>query len=251
MIFVDRSRLDENGLPIRPSEKWFVDAKAATDKMLADGKPADFDEELHRGSQPKNALEELFYRKCAYCESPLPEREFDVEHFRPKGRVKESPGHPGYYWLAYTWENLFPSCKPCNQNRKDHPTYTDAHAGPSAGKLDQFPLKDESKRAQTPDTVPQEEPLLLNPCEDNPEKHLLYGPGGLVFPAANSEKGQASIQVFHLFRKRLRDRRKKRLSDLAETFHSGGPTAQFTRDDSEFAGMCRHALRDPIAFGFA
>lgn len=45
-----------------------------------------------------------------------------VEHFRPKGGWRQSPGQPieqpGYYWLAYEWSNLFLACGPCNSRHK-------------------------------------------------------------------------------------------------------------------------------------
>lgn len=79
-------------------------------------------------------LENVFHGKCAYCETNLRyARQFggDVDHYRPKSSVRylggsayakpkvELPGgrkidHPGYFWLAYSWKNLVPSCKECN-----------------------------------------------------------------------------------------------------------------------------------------
>ncbi|MHA6194289.1 hypothetical protein ACX3YG_07965 [Pseudomonas wadenswilerensis] len=67
------------------------------------------------------------YGKCAFCESFIMDTDVgDVEHYRPKAEVKENnptqsgnerlvEDHPGYYWLSQTWENLFLSCKQCNQ----------------------------------------------------------------------------------------------------------------------------------------
>lgn len=249
MIHIDRNRLGDDHKPIRPSDKWFERALEATEEMKKSGKPLKFIDDLYGGAEPKRALEELFHRKCAYCETQLPELDFDVEHFRPKGAVGESSGHSGYYWLAYTWDNLFPSCKPCNQRRKDPATFTDSHNGPSAGKLDQFPVVDEGRRAISPDDdLDLEEPLLLNPCIDNPEEHIVYGLGGFIFPESGDQRGTESIRIFHLERKRLRDRRKDRLRDLQEAVQSGGSTAMYTRDDSAYAGMCRYALSDPDAF---
>jgi hypothetical protein len=42
------------------------------------------------------ALDDLFHEKCAYCESRYRAVDSrDVEHFRPKGAITESPAHPG------------------------------------------------------------------------------------------------------------------------------------------------------------
>jgi hypothetical protein len=69
----------------------------------------------------KQQLAVLFHNKCAYCESNYAAViTGDVEHYRPKGRIKASDKKaiwPGYYWLALTWENLLTSCKICNEKR--------------------------------------------------------------------------------------------------------------------------------------
>lgn len=110
--------------------------------------------------------------KCCYCErSDLPpKREPDLEHFRPKSEVTEDPSHPGYWWLAYEWENYLISCKWCNQEIKKT----------------QFPLKNPSARIQTPNNykmpdeylaeLEQEQPLLLDPYDQktDPEDHIDY-----------------------------------------------------------------------------
>lgn len=249
MIFIDRERPASDGNPIRPSDAWFQRAAKATEELKRAGKPAEFNRDLYGGTEPKVALEELFHRKCAYCESPLDELGFDVEHYRPKGRVKEAPSHPGYYWLAYEWSNLFPSCRACNRKLKDHPSYTDAHLGTAAGKLDQFPVKQPAARVTSPaDDLNAEEPLLLNPCVDNPEDYLAYGLIGSIVAVRGDERAAASIEVFHLGRKRLRDRRKKRLRELRSVLESGGRPDAYIQDNSEYAGFCRYVLSDPGGF---
>src|SRR5215211_2918260 len=53
----------------------------------------------------KSALSKAQHNKCCYCERSRERAEIDVEHYRPKGAVKQSRGskeiYPGYYWLAY------------------------------------------------------------------------------------------------------------------------------------------------------
>lgn len=107
----------------------------------------------------KNFLYESQHRKCCYCERNRDKKEFDVEHFRPKGKVKEAEKtHPGYWWLAYDWENLLIACKTCNQKKSTH-----------------FPLKDEKNRAYLEDTdLGKEVPILINPLKENPELFIDY-----------------------------------------------------------------------------
>jgi hypothetical protein len=134
-----------------------------------------------------------FYGKCGYCESRVVDasvRNPDVEHHRPKGRVRNRQSreivrdamgreHPGYFWLAYYWKNLLPSCPGCNRPGNDGKSPT------SVGKWDFFPT------AKPPAAPPDdqavdieehhrlldqlEEPLLLNPWTvRNPEEHLVF-----------------------------------------------------------------------------
>src|SRR3954454_1457494 len=118
MIRTDRDRRDETGRWIRPDAAWFAAAAAATNRALAQGKTHVADRNIYAHEEVRKALEELFHRKCAYCEISTARVDWEVEHYRPKGRVAERQGHPGYYWLAYDWDNLFPSCTFCNQHRK-------------------------------------------------------------------------------------------------------------------------------------
>jgi uncharacterized protein (TIGR02646 family) len=209
MIFVDRFGKDEAGRPIKPSQSWFKRAQAKT-KLAAEERGA-HEWDLSVYGDPKEvrpALEKLFNDKCAYCESSLGDG-WEVEHFRPKGRVAEREDHPGYYWLGYEWTNLYASCTYCNQRRKDKPRWGDPRTLPAAGKLDQFPLLDERTRAMSPAAdILKEHTLLIDPCSDNPERYLGYEPDGQIFSLGKNPYGEKTIEVFHLKRRRLRDARK-------------------------------------------
>lgn len=65
----------------------------------------------------RQKLYEAQNNKCAYCEMQALEAGLPVEHFRPKnGAVREggSVDEDRYFWLAWTWENLWFSCGSCN-----------------------------------------------------------------------------------------------------------------------------------------
>ena len=169
----------------------------------------------------KEALEQMFGWKCAYCETDYSASSPpDVEHYRPKGSVRRPDGSirkPGYYWLAATWSNLLPSCIDCNRARKQ---LIDGRRSLS-GKACQFPLVDERTRATRPGEESREEPLLLNPCVDDPSDHLDFIDGGIVRPGGlgghESVRGKHTIDVLGLARYRLTRRRAKHLRwiDLA------------------------------------
>lgn len=171
-------------------------------------------------------LQRNFFLKCAYCESSFVHvSPADIEHFRPKSAVKidEKTGKekvlelkPGYYWLAADWDNLLLSCIDCNRRRNQEDIDGDGET--ATGKATIFPLADEADRVRDHDTwedmiakVQQEEKsrLLLNPCVDDPAKHLKFemryddeGQVQGVFAVAlnDSQKGQKSINVYGLNR---------------------------------------------------
>ena len=71
----------------------------------------------------KKHLEQLFHKKCGYCETKYKAAlTGDIEHYRPKGVIRGKDGKllwPGYYWLAADWSNLIPVCKRCNSKGED------------------------------------------------------------------------------------------------------------------------------------
>jgi hypothetical protein len=141
MIRVQRDRPDEAGAPIRPQPPWFVKAEESAALARREAIRHRPSRGVYGHDHVRAALEKLFCDKCAYCESKItPGFAWEVEHFRPKKSVAERPDHPGYYWLAYEWTNLLPSCTLCNQRRRDKPRWGDCSLAGSGGKGDQSPL---------------------------------------------------------------------------------------------------------------
>lgn len=161
----------------------------------------------------RERLAELFGRKCMFCESLLAGTQSgDVEHYRPKGKVVVTVKTakvaaeviPGYFWLGAKWPNLLLSCSDCNRPRTQDDFDGNARV---IGKANFFPLVDETKRAKGTWRVRQEEPLLLNPCIDDPAEHLVFLEDGRVearvIDGVPSAKGTASIYYLGLARAEL------------------------------------------------
>ena len=265
MIALSRIRKNENGKEIRPDDKWFVLANKKTELALREKRQHKVSKDVYRHQKVKEALEELFFLKCVYCEIDISRSEWNVEHFRPKGRVKERRGHPGYYWLSYKWENLYPSCVFCNQSRKARPRWGRKEREYGGGKADQFPLADEATRAMKPaDDVSKERRLLLDPCEDDPERHLGYEWNGQIYFRENSKKGEESIRIFGLKETRLRDARRKVIDDVCGLVklkislkRRGGEELReveemingILQNERNFIGAARFVLENPEMFG--
>ena len=106
---------------------------------------------------------------------------------------------PGYYWLAYSWENLYLCCQVCNRS----------------GKKDLFPLADDSVRARSHrDDVARESPLLLYPGGTNdPRAHVRFRQERAV---GQTDTGRRTIEVLDLNRPSLIEERRRRLRRLRE-----------------------------------
>lgn len=183
--------------------------------------------EAYSLKEVKDSLLLLFNRKCAYCEIDYGGCPLDVEHYRPKGAIVELDPvtfkpfkrskrvkalKPGYYWLAAKWENLLPSCIDCNR-RRDHEYQI--HGTQTTGKGNYFPLAQGSIRARKhgdTTTLRLEQPVLLNPCEDDPAVHLHFGTEGDI--VGDTERGKATIEVLGLLREDLVRKRKTVLTLL-------------------------------------
>ena len=145
-------------------------------------KPPKYQFKAYRNKYLKKILEDLFQKKCAYCEAAYNiTGSMEVEHYRPKSL---------YYWLAADWSNLLPSCNHCNN-----------------GKRSKFPLQDPQKQATKPGQEKREEALLLNPSDPRPsrrpDRHLTFNPqDGSIQAIAQrgtpSPFGTASIAVYRL-----------------------------------------------------
>ena len=198
-------------------------AKAEHDKAhkhyITDGETKAFDHKLFKNLEVKTAIETLFNGKCAYCESRVDKTSpVDKEHFRPKTSVKNKDTGDvirGYYWLAADWDNLLLACAHCNRTG----THKDVEGEEFvSGKLDYFPLADESKRATAKGSNLKAEEkvrLIINPCEDKPENSIAYNEDGEIFPKLEITKHQehkvkTSVEIFGLQRSQLHKDRKEK-----------------------------------------
>jgi hypothetical protein len=189
-------------------------------------------------------LKFLFRNKCAYCEEKLSGQPGDVEHFRPKGRVCDAGfrqvkidhpewgciPHPGYYWLAYDWDNLLPSCADCNRYRwYDKDT--------SGGKADRFPVK--GAHAFDPNGLAKEEPLLIDPSLEDPNRHLRLEFDKVtenIIYRAITEEGETTVETFGLNKREVMVRQRTRaFADAQEAFRAYANIAGEENNASELA----------------
>ncbi|MCI0658035.1 MAG: hypothetical protein L0170_13365 [Acidobacteria bacterium] len=163
----------------------------------------------------KPVLAEVSHDKCWYCESRQARSNKDVDHFRPKNKVTESPTGEGYWWLAFDWQNYRYSCSYCNSPHREKET--------SGGKHDHFPIPKEVDRGKpeqsSRDLDRQESPTLLDPTKWSDVQLLTFDIGdGRAAPARSKEKDPVgheratmSIEIYHLHNKDLQDLRYRKM----------------------------------------
>lgn len=126
------------------TKTWDKKSKQWSDRVNGAANPsAEIKAIGNKWSSLKRTFVAEFGAKCWYTESPQIGTDFDVDHYWPKGRVKDADGvivkhgaqqHPGYWWKAFDINNYRYSCIFANRARDD------------GGKVDYFPIVDESQR---------------------------------------------------------------------------------------------------------
>lgn len=230
--------------------------RARAHQLDTDPKKGSFNYAAYKHDDVKRKLAALFHNKCAYCETFFSaSAPVDIDHYRPKGSVADDLAHPGYWWLAMSWDNLLPSCIDCNRKRKqylpnastslkalyDSSTHVAMKLG-EGGKKDSFPIRNPGRRlAAESYAYADEEPLLLDPTRDDPRDHLRFSvdrtsPVSLVLPGRGpgqtSDRGAMSIQTYGLNRLGLvqdRTRLLRRLEFLGEMILELGSTVDELR----------------------
>ena len=156
------------GMVERRVPGWLANARERTEAFRARGR-------YEENSPIWNDVKPIFMEvqgegKCCFCERKLESgelgrHELDIEHFRPKKRVRKwpcpehlvaagvsqtSPPDPGkgYHLLPYHLLNYAVACKPCN----------------SGLKKDYFPISDRyDLDGEDPETMQAEKPWILYP----------------------------------------------------------------------------------------
>lgn len=157
-------------------------------------KKFEFEQKFYGHQAIKEALKTDQYGKCCFCEGKFEAHASgDVEHYRPKGAVKQRKDsealYPGYYWLAYSWKNLYYSCNICNSTKGSF-----------------FPLADPALRARShTDDLAREKPLILDPGgPDDPREHIRFQD---EIAESKTLRGRTTIDLAGLNRQTLIDAR--------------------------------------------
>jgi uncharacterized protein (TIGR02646 family) len=170
------------------AKKWTTNYLAAKKEYEADktnsAKKNNFKkaESKYNHEDVKLALRNMFFEKCAYCESNTTHVSYgEIEHFKPKSKYPE---------LCFEWRNMNFSCEICNGK---------AHKG------DKFPLENENGP-------------IIDPVEENPDNHFKFiydkeWDQAIVIPIG--ARAETTVSMFKLNdRKPLYEKRTKRVKEI-------------------------------------
>lgn len=215
----------------------------AQDYVCGD-KRFNFENSIYAHQSVKKALIEAQHDKCAFCESKITHISYgDVEHFRPRKAYRQNATDalitPGYYWLAYEWDNLFLACQLCNQRHK--------------GNL--FPLANPTERATSHQhNAGQEHPLFIDPALDDPEEYISFR-REIPYAINDNSRGRVTIVGLGLERPELSEVRYDRYETLRLIYvlaHANPALPESAQaqdllnravlDSAQFASMARSAI---------
>jgi len=221
------------------------------------------------------ALRSLVGNKCWYSEVPLEGADPNVDHFRPKGRVKEVDEDlkpkgdplPGYWWWAFEWRNFRLASMHSNQRRVD--LHTDG------GKADFFPVNGVRATDESDYTLCIEDVVPIDPCSQTDVALLWFDSDGAASCSDwkrkksddDERRVKVSIWLYHLDKQEIVARRREHMDSIrAELLNASSDYRlwksipgnvisknSFERrlttirreisDESEFSGAKRAAIR--------
>lgn len=201
-----------------------------------------------------------FNNKCAFCECWLTDNNRRIALFRPlRNSLQKKGGVPDpvhYFWLLWDWSNLYAICRDCRDNQGSLFPTENERVTPDASHLE---------RENAAHYFVQEKPVLIDPTQEAPAKHIVFGENGEIKPRGGSGRGETTIQIFELNRAPLRQARAeeaRRLKDLWRqardlTIQNNGIVDSHAKESIDqllaecenqkpFAGMKRQLLLDWI-----
>ena len=181
---------------VRKATALIVALKATAD---ADARNEIIDKNSALWGELKEWLIGLSHGKCWFTEAKDCFSHWDVEHYRPKKSAKDRDGTPydGYWWLAFDWEN-YRICGNAGNRKKG--TY--------------FPLRDGCARVGVNGDLRYEEPMLLDPVDEDDPVLLFFDLEGHAVAAPHVDddwettRVKYSVERYNLDFPPLMDKRK-------------------------------------------
>lgn len=147
----------------------------------------------------RSRLDTTHCGKCAFCETS--DQQLDVEHYRPK--------KGGYYWLAYSWDNLLLACTKCNRAKGNK-----FEIAGNQAVFNNTPIEIDNINTLSESYDREEQPWLINPEKVTTEelKSIRFNMNGEMY--SENQRMQYTIAICQLSRDDLNQKRKKIWDDF-------------------------------------
>ena len=132
---------------------------------------------LYKPESVKKRLQNIYHKKCAYCEKDISDESQNIEHYRPK---------ESYYWLAYSWDNLLLCCTRCNSKKRD---YFETLRKKVLYKNESF---EEIHHLGTNYNI-LEQPMIINPEKDDIIKDIKFKCDGTIY--SKNKRVEHTIEI--------------------------------------------------------
>lgn len=178
------------------------------------------------------SLRSLFHDKCAFSERVTIYHPV-VTHLRPPydSLGDEGIDRESYWWAAYRWSNAYL-----------------AHPRTVLAKGNSYPVTGPRAKAEDDD----ETALLLDPCRDDPNRHLRFAENGFVYPVASSDlakgrfhRGEMTITLLELNEESLVRARASKWKEFASWWKPELKPQSYIHalaNTQEYAGMLRQCV---------
>jgi hypothetical protein len=198
------------------------------------------------------ALKGVVGNKCWYSEVSLDGHDPEVDHFRPKGKIREidhttfvhGSDCEGYWWLAFECENFRLAATHANQRR----VFEDSNGG----KANYFPVRGDRASAGTKcRDLHAEHAIPLDPCDAEDVRLLSFDFDGVASPAKpkgkeltdeERERVVFSIWLYHLNEREIREARGERLRQIATELELANDDYELWVSDKENNRRARDAF---------
>jgi len=246
---------------IQIADEWLTRSEALRDQLalLPIEERKDFIDENRDATwgadELRSALSALVGHKCWYTEVGLEGADPHVDHFRPKGAVREVDenlnntkiSRPGYWWLAFELENYRLTCQHANVRRVDKDT--------DGGKWDYFPVEGNRAVENTPTPQITERKLILDPASNTDVQLLWFDEDGS--PSCSAKRSpndhdrrrvEATIWIYHLKKAEIKTSRSKAMHDIKkDVMNANTQFSLWDRDSANPNEQAKNAFDSQLA----
>ena len=188
---------------------------------------------FYRHNEIKQSLFPSSNYKCAFCEGkPSENGNIEVEHFLPKSIYPEQ---------IFSWENLLPACRKCNDAKRAHDSHLEPIINPYNEDPEELFFYTDIRITPIDNAVDAARTVVV--CELNSVR--LMGPRAEILVSLHSFDQSLSAALSDLDQATGERARNNRIARIAEGIEV---MDRLTANDQRYAGFCRHYLKNSLNY---